>query len=149
MLEERLNKDYIQAMKDRDSVKSSTLSFLRASVKNVRIEKRIEKVEDADVIVVIKKQVKQRQDSIEQYKAGNRMDLAQKEEAELAVLKSYLPEELSEEKISQIIREVIKETQASSIKDMGKIMKPVMDKTAGRADNKLVSELVKKILSQV
>ncbi len=147
MLEDQINKDYIQAMKDRDTVKSSTLNFLRAAVKNVRIEKRVEKVEDADLIAVIKKQVKQRQDSIEQYKAGNRQDLVQKEEAELNILKSYLPQELSEEALSQIIREVIKETQASSMKDMGKIMKPVMEKTAGRADNKMVSELVKKILS--
>jgi uncharacterized protein YqeY len=147
MLEEQINKDYIQAMKDRDSVKSSTLNFLRASIKNVRIEKRIEKVEDIDVTAVIKKQVKQRQDSIEQYKAGGRPELAQKEETELTILKSYLPKEMSEDEINQVIQAVMKEVGASSPKDMGKVIKPVMEKLAGKADNKTVSDLVKKNLS--
>ena len=102
---------------------------------------------DPDVIVVIKKQIKQRQESIEQYQKGNRQDLADKEIAELAILKSYLPQEMSEAELNKIIQDVIKETQASSIKDMGKVMKAVGEKTAGRADNKVVSELVKKVLS--
>lgn len=147
MLEDQIQKDYIQAMKDRNTMKSSTLNFLRSQLKYVRIEKKTEQVDDADVIATIKKQIKQRQDSIEQYSKGNRQDLADKEEAELAVLRSYLPQELSETELSAMIAEAVKETAAVSMKDMGKLMKAVGTRTAGRADNKLVSELVKKALS--
>jgi uncharacterized protein YqeY len=149
MLEEKLNQDYIAAMKAKDAVRSSTISFLRAQVKNVRIDRRLEKVEDADVIAVIKKQIKQRQESIEQYKAGNRQDLVEKESAELAILKSYLPEEMSEGLLKQIIADALKEAQATSMKDMGKVMKIVTTKVAGNADNKVVSELVKQSLSSL
>ncbi|MBF0522607.1 MAG: GatB/YqeY domain-containing protein [Candidatus Omnitrophica bacterium] len=147
MLEDKIYEDYVKAMKDRDTAKSSTLNFLRAQIKNVRIDKRLEKVEDAEVIAVIKKQIKQRQDSIAQFQAAGRQELADKEIGELNILKSYLPQELSAEEIQRIIDETIKETQASSIKDMGKVMKAVGEKLAGRADNKTVSELVKKGLS--
>ena len=147
MLEDQLNKDYIQAMKDRDSLKSSTLSFLKSQLKYVRIEKKVEKLEDADIIATIKKQIKQRQDSIEQYTAGNRQDLVDKEQKELDILKSYLPQELSENQLTVVIQETVKELGAASIKDMGKVMKAVGVKVAGKADNKLVSDLVKKALS--
>jgi len=92
-LDDQITQDYITAMKSRDPLKSGTINFLRAQLKNVRIEKRIEKLEDNDVIAVIKKQIKQRQDSIDQFRQGNRPDLVQKEEAELALLKGYLPQE--------------------------------------------------------
>ena len=96
-LEDKISQDYVQAMKARDSLTSSVLSFLRAQIKNVKIDKRLETIPDEDVISVIKKQVKQRQDSITQFKAGNRMDLAQKEEKEWVILKNYLPPEMSTE----------------------------------------------------
>ena len=149
MLEEQIGKDYVQAMKDRDSLKSGTLSFLRAQMKNVIIEKKAENLKDEEVIVIIKKQVKQRQDSIMQYEKGGRQDLAGKEAAELAILKTYLPEEMPEQELEAIVIEAIKEAQADSMKDMGKVMKIVTGKVQGRADNKLVSELVKRALSQV
>ncbi len=149
MLDQKINQDYVVAMKARDQVRSSTLNFLRAQIKNVRIEKREETVSDADVIAVIKKQIKQRQDSIEQYAKGGRQDLADKETTELNILKEYLPKELSEEHIRAIIAETLNETQATSVKDMGKVMKGVMDKVAGNADNRLVSQLVKEALAQV
>ncbi len=147
MLEDQLSKDYVEAMKAKDAVRSSTVSFLRASVKNLRIEKRLEKLEDADVITVIKKQIKQRQDSIEQYKQGGRQDLADKETQELNILKTYLPQEMSEEQLRTIVAASIKEADAHSMKDMGKVMKVVMSKVAGNADNKVVSDLVKAALS--
>ena len=87
LLEEKINQDYVLAMKARDSFTSSVLSFLRAQIKNVKVDKRLEQVPDADVISVIKKQAKQRQDSITQFKAGNRADLADKEEKELVGFK--------------------------------------------------------------
>jgi uncharacterized protein len=149
MLEEKISQDYIQAMKSQDKLRSSTLSFLRAQVKNVKIDKKLEKVEDVEVISVIKKQIKQRQDSIEQYTNGGRKDLADKEVAELNILKEYLPQELSEDELKKIIAEAVKENQASSIKDMGKVMKTVGAKVAGNADNRVVSELVKQALSNI
>ena len=147
MLEDQLSKDYVEAMKAKDAVRSSTVSFLRASVKNLRIEKRLEKLDDADVIVVIKKQIKQRQDSIEQYKQGGRQDLVDKETAELNILRNYLPKEMPEEELKRIIQEAVKEAGAVTMKDMGKVMKIVTEKIAGRADNKRVSELVRTVLS--
>lgn len=146
MLEKQILQDYMQAMKARDSVKANTLNFLRSQMKYLAIEKRVESLEDADVIAVIKKQIKQRQDSIEQFNAGGRQDLVTKEEAELAVLKSYLPQEMSADQVEALVKEGIQSTQAASMKDMGKVMKAVAEKAAGRADNKLVSEIVKKML---
>lgn len=149
MLDEKISQDYVAAMKAQDKVRSSTLSFLRAQIKNVRIEKREETVADVDVVAVIKKQIKQRQDSIDQYTKGGRQDLADKETAELNILKEYLPKEMSEDQLKSIIKETLDETQAASVKDMGKVMKGVMDKVAGNADNKMVSNLVKEALSQL
>ena len=147
MLEEKITEDYKQAMKDRDAAKVSTLSFLRSQIKYALIEKKTEKLGDTDVIAVIKKQVKQRQDSISQFEQGGRADLAEKEKKEMAILKSYLPEEMSAEELKALIKEAVKESQASGMKDMGKVMKVLLSKVAGRADSKLVSDLVKESLS--
>ena len=147
MLEDQISKDYIQAMKDRNSVKSSTLSFLRAQIKNVRIEAKSEQVVDEEVVKVIKKQIKQRQDSISQFQQGGRQDLVDKETAELEILKSYLPEEMGEEQVKKIVAATIQEVGAKSANDMGKVMKALMPKVAGKADNKLVSDMVKKLLA--
>ncbi len=143
MLEDKLLEDFRDAMKKKDALRVSTLSFLRSQLKNVAIDKRKDKLEDNDVITVIKKQIKQRQDSIENFKAGNRLDLAQKEQNELNILKTYLPQELSKEELEKIIEEVINSVGANSMKDMGKVMKELAPKIAGKADNKLVSELVR------
>ncbi len=147
MLEERIAKDYVQAMKDRDHVRSSTLNFLRANLKNVRIDKRADHLEDGDVVGVIKKQIKQRQDSIDLYGQGGRQDLVEKESAEMAVLKGYLPHEISEEELKVFVQEAVRETGAQSMKDMGKVMKTLLVKVQGRADNKFVSAMVQKVLT--
>jgi len=146
MIEERITENMKKAMKDHDALKVSTLRFLMAAVKNARIDKMIPKLDDVDIIAVIKKQIKQRQDSIDQYTQANRKDLADKETAELAILKEYLPKELSEDAIKSIIQDVIKATGAASMKDMGNVMKAVAEKTQGAADNKIVSQLVRAAL---
>jgi uncharacterized protein YqeY len=148
MLEQQITNDYIQAMKDKNILKTSTLSFLRAQLKNIVIDLKVKALADADVITVIKKQIKQRQDSIEQYEKGNRPELAEKEKNEMAILKSYLPQEISEEELTKVIKQVIAETGATGIKDMGNVMKTVITQVAGKADNKIVSTLVKQLLSQ-
>ena len=148
MLERKIFNDYKEAMKNRDTLKSSALSFLRASLINVAIEKKKKNLDDNDCIAVIKKQIKQRQDSIEQFQKGNRQDLADKETKELEILKSYLPPELPAEEIKKIIEEAVALTAAQDMKDMGKVMKEITAKIAGRADGKLVSDLVRERLTK-
>lgn len=143
MLEEKILDDFKKAMKDKDALKVSTLSFLRSELKNAAIDKRKQSLDDTEAIAVIKKQIKQRQDSIDKFKQGSRQDLADKESKELEILKLYLPQEVSEEEIKAAVEEAIKKTGASSAQDMGKVMKELLSKFAGRADNKLVSEIVK------
>jgi len=147
MLEEKVFNDYKEAMKSKDSLKASILSFLRAEILNLAIAKKKDKLEDSDILTVIRKQVKEHQDSIEQFIKGNRQDLAQKEAGELEILKSYLPPQLSEEQIKKIIEEAITTTQAGGIKDMGRVMKEVAQNLKGSADARFVSELVKQRLT--
>ena len=147
MLEEKIMNDYKEAMKAKDSLRSSALSFLRAQMMNAAIDKKKKILDDVEAIAVIKKQIKQRQDSIEQFTKGNRMDLVEKETKELAILKSYLPPELGEEEVKKVIEEAVAQLGAAGLKDMGKVMKEVQAKLAGQADGKLVSELVKQRLS--
>jgi len=147
MLEEKILNDYKQAMKARDTLKSSVLSFLRADMMNTAVAKKKPKLDDPEVIGVIKKQIKQRQDSIEQFTAGNRLDMAAKEKNELEILQAYLPPELSREEIKKIIEEAVVTAEAKDMKDMGRVMKEANSKIAGRADGKLVSDLVKERLS--
>jgi Uncharacterized conserved protein len=103
---------------------------------------------DAEILQIISSQIKQRKESIEQFKSGGREDLAEKEAHEIAVLEKFLPKQLSQEELEAIIAECIQETGATTVKDMGKVMKAVMPKVAGRADGKLVNELVRAKLSQ-
>jgi len=147
MLEDKILNDYKEAMKNKDTLKVSTLSFLRAQFMNLAIEKRKKVLDDIDAIAAIKKQIKQHLDSIEQFKQGNRQDLVDKETKELEILKSYLPPELPAEEIKKIIEEAIAVTGAQDMKDMGRVMKEVNVKIAGQADGKLVSDLVKERLS--
>ena len=148
MLEEKILNDYRGAMKSRETLRSSTLAFLRAEMINLAIAKKKKVLDDNDVIAVIKKQIKQRQDSIEQFSKGNRQDLADKESKELEILKAYLPPELPAEEIKKIIEEAVALTAAQGMKDMGKVMKEVGAKIAGRADGKLVSDLVRERLNK-
>lgn len=148
MLEEKIFNDYKEAMKAKDTAKSATLSFLRAEMINTAIAKKKKNLDDNDVLAVIRKQIKQRQDSIEQFRKGNRQDLADKEIKESGILRAYLPEELSVAEINKIIEEAVFTTTASGIKDMGRVMKEAAVRIAGRADSKLVSDLVRERLSK-
>ena len=135
-------------MKSRDEIRASTLSFLRSAISSAAIEKRKKNLDDAQVIGVIKKQVKTHQDSIEQFKKGNRADLVEKETKELQILKSYLPAELPAEELKKIIEDVIAQTGAATMKEMGRVMKEVMAKVGNQADGKTLSGLVKERLSK-
>jgi uncharacterized protein YqeY len=146
MLEEKIFNDYKEAMKNKDALKSSVLSFLRAEMINVAFAKKKKTLDDNDCILVIRKQIKARQDSIEQFKQGDRQDLADKETKELEILKSYLPKELNIDEVKKILEEVITLTGAQDIKEMGKVMKELNAKVAGRLDGKLMSDLVRERL---
>jgi hypothetical protein len=147
MLEEKIFNDYREAMKTRDTLKSSVLSFLRADMLNQATAKKKNKLDDPEIVVVIKKQIKQRQDSIEQFTKGSRPEMAEKEKKELEILKVYLPPELSVEQIKVLIEEAIISTGSSGIKDMGRLMKELTVKIAGGSDGKVVSDLVRQRLS--
>ena len=142
MLTDKIVADLKQSMLAKDAARTSTLRMLKSAIEYSKIEKKQEDLADSDVTAVIKKQIKQRQDSIEGFEKGGRTDLADKEKAELTILKSYLPEELSQTQLEEIVKAVIAEVGATVKSDMGKVMKAVQAKTAGRADNRLVSELV-------
>ena len=147
MLDGKIFNDYKEAMKARDSLKSSVLSFLRADMLNLATAKKKNKLDDAEIVTVIKKQIKQRQDSIEQFTKGERLEMADKEKKELDILKNYLPPELSAEEVKQLVEEVIITIGANGVKDIGRVMKELTIKIAGKADGRLVSDLVKQRLS--
>jgi uncharacterized protein YqeY len=145
-LEERLVEEMKQAMKSNDKLRLSTIRMIRSASKNKEIELR-KKLEDEDVVKVIQAMVRKGEESVEQFQTGGRMDLVEKEKKEIEILKSFLPQPLSQEEILKIIDQSIQETQASSLKDIGKVMKSVMPKIGGKADGKLINQLVKERLS--
>ena len=142
-IREKLMADLKVAMVAKDSLKVNTIRFLQAAIKNKEIDSRPNPITVDDVMAVIKKLVKQRKESIEQFQAAARQDLADQEAAELKVLEAYLPAQLSREEIEKVVADVITAVNATSIKDMGAIMKEVVARTQGTADNKIVSELIK------
>jgi len=145
-LEEKLLEEMKLAMKSNDKLRLSTIRMIRSALKNKEIELR-KKLEEEDVVKVIQAMTRKGEESIEQFQTGGRMDLVQKEKKEIEILKSFLPQPLSQEEIFKIIDQSIQETQASSQKDIGKVMKSVMPKIGGKADGKLINQLVKERLS--
>ena len=145
-LEERLIEEMKQAMKSNDKLRLSTIRMVRSAIKNREIEQR-KKLDDDDVLRVIQGMVRRGEESIQQFQAGGRMDLVEKEQKEMEVLKSFFPPALSREEILKFIEESIEETQASSLKDLGKVMKSLMSKLGGRVDGRMINQLVKERLS--
>jgi hypothetical protein len=144
-LREQIDGDIKDAMKAGAKDKVSALRMLVAALKNKQIEKRAP-LTDSEVQDTVRSLIKQRRDSIEQFAKGGRQDLVDKETAEVAVLEVYLPRQLAKDEVEKIVLEVIAQTGAQGAKDMGKVMKAIQPVLAGRADNKLVSELVKHAL---
>lgn len=145
MLKEQLNEDLKKFMKAKNPIALNTVRLVIADIKNKEIEKNSE-LTDEEILQIIRKQIKTREDSIQQFKSAGRDDLANKEAQEIEILKKYLPEGLSDEELEKIIKETIKELNASSKKDFGKVIKEVIAKVQGRADNKKISELISKLL---
>ncbi len=141
-LRERINEDMKTAMKARDSEKLGAIRLLQAALKQKEVDERIEITDDI-VLATVDKMLKQRKDSIDQYTAGNRMDLVAKEQFEVSVLLAYMPAQLSEAELAAVLDQVIAETGATSAKDMGKVMNALRPKVAGRADMGKLSGVVK------
>jgi uncharacterized protein YqeY len=144
-LREQIDTDIKGALKSGAKDKVSALRMLSAALKNKQIDKK-RPLTDDEVLETIRSLIKQRKDSIEQFAKGGRQDLVDKETAEVAVLEVYLPKAMAREELEAMIRDVVSQTGAQGAKDMGKVMKALVPLLAGRADNKLVSELVKKAL---
>ncbi len=142
-LKQRIMDDVKSAMKSKESEKLQALRFLHAAIKNKEIDIRPKEISDDDVLAVIKKMAKQQKDSVDQFEKAGRNDLADNEKSQLKFIEGYLPEQLSKEKVEAFVSEAITELNASSMKEMGAVMKAVMAKTQGAADNKMVSEIVR------
>lgn len=134
-------------MKAQDKLKVSTLRLLNNAIKNAEIEKREELKED-EIIQIVGKEIKKRKESIEEYKKGNRVDLAEKEEKEAKILSEYMPEQLSEEEIEKIVKKAIEETGAVGKQDMGKVMGKIMPEVKGKADGSLVNKVASDLLEK-
>jgi len=146
-LKEQIVADMTAAMKAKDAARTSTLRMVKAAIMN-REKESGSQINDEDVLKLLRSQVKQRRDSVEQYQKAGRQDLAEKETTEISVIESYLPQAASVAEIEQAVVEAIAESGASSMKDMGAVMKVSMAKLAGKnAEGRLVSETVKKKLS--
>jgi len=148
-LQKRIDEDLIAAMRAKDSTRLGVLRMLKAALKNVAIDKAGAggELEDSEAVAVVRKQVKQRQDSIESFEKGGRTELAEKERAEIAVLTGYLPQAMSAEELKRVVAETIAETGATSRTQMGAVMKALQQKVAGRADGKTLSMEVQRQLA--
>ena len=141
-LREKINEDMKAAMKAREPEKLGAIRLLTAALKQKEVDERIELTDDL-ILAIIEKMLKQRKDSIAQFTAGNRLDLVAKEEFEVGVLSAYMPQQLSDAEVAEILNAVIAETGATSAKDMGKVMNTLRPKVAGRADMGKLSGMVK------
>lgn len=150
-LREQLMDDLKEAMRQQDDVRKRGIRSVIAAMKTAEseLDKSGQRVilTDDDILALISKQAKQRQESIDEFRKGGREDLVAEEEAELAILKGYLPEQLSREEIEAEVRQLIVEVDATGPQDMGKVMKPIMARFRGRVDGKLVNEIVRELLA--
>jgi hypothetical protein len=145
-LKKKIDGEMLKAAKAKDSVGLSAIRMIKAALHNKEIDLKKE-LSDDDILQVLSSMVKQRKDSIEQFKNGGRQDLVEKEEKELLVIQGFMPEQMSGEEIAAQIEKAIEAVSAKSIRDMGKVMKVLMPLLTGKADGKVVSELVKSKLS--
>lgn len=145
-LKEKLNEDLKQAMRDKEVVKRDSIRAINTMIKQVEVDER-RVLDDAEVIKLVQRGIKQREEAISQYRAASRDDLVQKEQEQVDVFMLYLPKQLSDEELENGMKEIISEVGATSLKDMGKVMGAASKKFAGVADGKRINEMVKKLLS--
>ena len=145
-LKEKLNEDLKQAMRDKEVAKRDSIRAINTMIKQIEVDER-RVLDDAEVIKLVQRGIKQREEAISQYSAASRTDLVEKEQSQIDVFMIYLPKQLNDEELEAGMRDVIQEVKAESIKDMGKVMGAASKKFAGVADGKRINEMVKKLLS--
>lgn len=145
-LNERLNEDMKQAMKSQDKFRLSVIRMVRSAIKNVEIDQR-KTLDDNEVLDILSREIKQRRDSLLEFEKAGRDDLVQSVKAEIEIIADYLPQQLTEEEITAIVKQTIQDIGASSKADMGKVMSALMPKVKGRSDGKLVNQIVQQSLS--
>ncbi|MGJ0351779.1 GatB/YqeY domain-containing protein [Arcobacter cryaerophilus gv. pseudocryaerophilus] len=145
-LKEKLNEDLKQAMRDKEVVKRDSIRAINTMIKQIEVDER-RVLDDAEIIKLVQRGIKQREEAISQYRAASRDDLVQKEQEQVDVFMLYLPKQLSDEELENGMKEIISEVGATSLKDMGKVMGVASKKFAGVADGKRINEMVKKLLS--
>lgn len=146
MLKEKLMSDLKDAMKEKEVLKKNVVQMIRAAILQVEKDKQVE-LEDNQIIEIIAKESKKRKDSLTDYEKSGRQDLIEQIKAEIEIISAYLPKQLSKEEITNIVKEVINETGATSIKDMGKVMKSAKEKCGAAADGKTINEIVRELLN--
>ena len=144
-LKERLQNDLKIAMKEKDKFKRDVVRFVMSAIKQIEVDERKE-LSDADIEAILVKQIKQRNDSIEQFREGGREDLVEKNERELEILRSYLPEPMSEDEVRGVLSDIIVETGAQGMKDMGRVMGEAKKRIGSRAEGKLINQIAKELL---
>ncbi|MBM7549619.1 GatB/YqeY domain-containing protein [Peptoniphilus gorbachii] len=145
-LKERLMADLKEAMKSKDKLRKDVITMVRAAIKQKEVDERVE-LDDSDILDIISKQLKEKKSSIDEFKKGNREDLVKQTNDEIEILLKYLPEQLSDEELKEIIKKVIDENEITSMKDIGKLMKNVMPLIKGKADGKQVNLIAKELLN--
>ncbi|MBI5604720.1 MAG: GatB/YqeY domain-containing protein [Deltaproteobacteria bacterium] len=143
-----IEENFKKALKSQDKIRTSALRMLRAALKNKEVERR-GKLEDQEILSVINGLIRQGKEAIEQFEKGGRTDLAEKEKAEVAIYSAFLPDQATPEEIEESINQIILEIKPSGIKDMGKVMKSVMARLAGRAEGQTIQAIVRQKLSSV
>jgi len=146
-LKEKLMEDMKAALKARDRERLSVIRMLQSLIKNAEIEKRGE-LTDEEIVSLLMKYAKQRRESIELYEKGGRQDLVEREKRELQIVESYLPRQMSEDEVRELVRKVIEEVGATSPRDIGKVMQAVMPRVKGRADGSMVNRIVRELLAR-
>jgi len=144
-LKEQLKNDMKEAMRAKEIVKRDTIRTINTMIKQIEVDERKE-LNDADIIVLLQKAIKQRNEAIEQYKAGDREDLVEKEQGQIDVINLYMPKQLSDEELESTLREIVASVGATSMKDMGKVMGASKSKIGAGADGRRINEMVKKVL---
>ena len=146
MLKEKLMEDLKEAMKEKQTLRKNVVQMIRAAILQVEKDKQIE-LEDNQILEIIAKEAKKRKDSLADYEKSGREDLINKVKEEIEIISEYLPKQLTKEEITEIVKQVIEETGATSIKDMGKVMKSAKEKMGATADGKTINEVVRELLN--
>ena len=145
-LQDELMQEFKTSMRNKDTVRKNTITLIRSAIKQREVDERIE-VTDEQIIEIISKQYKEKKQAIEEFAKGDRQDLVDLTEAEMKILLEFMPEQLSEDELEIIVRESIEEVGATSMKDIGKIMKVVMPKVKGKADGNMVNKIIKSVFA--